>query len=434
MKSIKKRSKSRAKYTPSTILSIGHYDIDYSITLSEEDALKYHIEDITQLNTVEDISFLIENQYLWDRIKLKTDNNTINLLLYLNKISYDINKSYIEYIAFEKPIYYNDSVKLMLKTVNDLNFFFVNNYPLNPGTKKYFSLTIKYKDKERVIKFDKNESDEKNNNADNEVQNEGSTNDVQKEEKVEKEEITENNNKNENYLNNKENPFNKIKLDCAKYNYFICSIEDSLLIDPFEDFIEFVIYVKIKYGALITIEYSDVSEYFTDKDSMTLLNKLYLVTDIFLFDEKDTINNFKQHYEIVTKENSKKKYFSDKVSEEGTEIYNHNYNEDDKSQVSIKLYLNQNISLRKKKEMTEKDLYEYFRRTIACNGTLSILNSKLGIFLDNNFSKVTFIEVPLNIKATTLSYDIKPFPKLTHTTVDLVELYKGTLRIRRGFF
>ena len=435
MKSIKKRSKSTPKYTPSTILSIGHYDIDYSITLSEEDALKYHIGDVTQLNSVEDISFLIENHYLWEKIQMKTDNNTINLLLYLNKISYDTNKSYIEYIAFEKPIYYNDSVQLMLKTVNDLNFFFVNNYPLNPESKKYFSLTIKYKDKEKVINFDKKENDEKNNNSDNEVQNEGSTNDAQKEEKEEKDENVENKN-NDNEIKNKENPFNKIKLDCSKYNYFICSIEDSLVIDPFEYFIEFVIYIKMNYGALITIEYGDVSDYFTDKESMTLLNKLYLVTDIFLFDEKDTINNFKQHYEIVTKDNCKKKYFCDKDQDDKSELIsqNYNFNDDDKSQISIKLYLNQNISMRKKKEMNEKDLYEYFRRTIACNGTLSILNSKLGIFLDNNFSKVTFIEVPMNIKATTLSYDIKPYPKLTHTTVDLVELYKGTLRIRRGFF
>jgi hypothetical protein len=41
---------------------------------------------------------------------------------------------------------------------------------------------------------------------------------------------------------------------------------------------------------------------------MTLLNKLYLITDIFLFDEKEVLSNFKKHYEILTKENSKKIY------------------------------------------------------------------------------------------------------------------------------
>ncbi len=438
MKASKKRSKSVSKFTPSTILSIGHYDIDYSITLNDDDVLKFHIDDITKLSKYEDISFIIENQYLWDKIQMKTKNKAINLLLYLNKISADSNKSYIEYVAFEEPVFYNESVKNMIKTVNDFNFFFVNNYPLTPSEKKYFSLTIKYKNKETVFNFDHCEGDEKNNNIDNEIQREGN------EEK--KEEVG-----NENFLKNENNPFNKIKLDCSAYNYFICSIEESLQISPYEDFIEFVVYVKLTYGSLITIEYEDVSENFTDKDSMTLLNKLYLITDIFLFDEKDTIKNFKQHYEKFTKENSKRKYKFNENSKENKEnqtnsdVQSQNYtsemniNEDSKSQLPS--YQNKNGNqnrytpiTRRSKEMTEKDLFEYFRRTIACNGALSILNSKLGIFLDSNFSKITFIEVPMNIKAIILSYDIKPHPKLSHTTVDLVELYKGILRQKRDFF
>ena len=438
MKAAKKRSKSVSKYTPSTILSMGHYDIDYSITLSEDDALKFHIDDVTQLKNYEDISFIIENQSLWNKIQMKTENKSINLLLYLNKISSDSNKSYIEYISFEEPVFYNESVKNMIKTVNDFNFFFVNNCPLTPESKKYFSLTIKYKNKETVFNFDHIENDDKNKNVDNEIQKEGG------EEKKEKEK------ENENYLKNENNPFNKIKLDCSAYNYFICSIEESLEINPYDDFIEFVVYVKLTYGALITIEYGDVSEHFTDKDSMTLLNKLYLITDIFLFDEKDALNNFKQHYEIFTKENSKRKYkFNEnnkenKESQPNSDVQSQNYSEinvyeESKSQMSpYKIKQENKIRFtpvtRRSKEMTEKDLFEYFKRTIACNGSLSILNSKLGIFLDSNFSKVTFIEVPMNIRATILSYDIKPHPKLSHTTVDLVELYKSILRQKRDFF
>ena len=159
MKVTRKRAKSVSKYTPSTILSLGHYDIDYYITLSEEDMLKFHIEDVTQLKKYEDISFIIENQYLWQKIQLKTENRFINLLLYLNKISNDSNKSYLEFIPYEEPVFYNEAVKNMLKTVNDFNFFFVNNCSLNPETKKYFSLTIKYNDQETIFNFDKGEND-----------------------------------------------------------------------------------------------------------------------------------------------------------------------------------------------------------------------------------------------------------------------------------
>ena len=77
--------------------------------------------------------------------------------------------------------------------------------------------------------------------------------------------------------------------------------------------------------------------------------------------------------------------------------------------------------------LTEKDIFDYFRLDIACNGTLSILNSKLGIFIDQNFSKVTFIEVPMNSKALILSYALKPHPKLYPSTLHKVEKYWGVL-------
>ena len=424
MKVTRKRAKSVSKYTPSTILSLGHYDIDYYITLSEEDMLKFHIEDVTQLKKYEDISFIIENQYLWQKIQLKTENRFINLLLYLNKISNDSNKSYLEFIPYEEPVFYNEAVKNMLKTVNDFNFFFVNNCSLNPETKKYFSLTIKYNDQQTIFNFDKGEND----------------NEIQKESGEEKNK--EEGKKGETYLKNENNPFNKIKCDCPQYNYFICSIEESLSIQPYEDFIEFVIYAKLNYGALLAIEYGNISDNFNDKESMTLLNKLYLITDIFLFDEIDAIYNFKKHYEIFTKEKSKKKYFAngENLSDEQSQNNKSEFNDDIKSQISIQNNIKQknlnryNSVTRRRKDMTVKDLFEYFKKTIACNGALSILNSKLGIFLDVNFSKVTFIEVPMNIKATLLSYDIKPYPKLSHNNVDLVELYKGILRQKRDFF
>ena len=427
-----KKSKKKSKSIPTSILSLGHYDLNYSITLNEEDILKYHIEDIENLTSYDDIKFIVENQYLWGKMEILTENSFINLLLYLNKIS--INKSYIEYIAYEQPVFYNNSVKEMLITVNELNFLFVNDCPLNPESKKSFSLTIKYKDKQTVIDFNQLEN-ENNNDANDETKKEsgGENQDSNKEQ----------NNENEKYLENENNVFNKVKLQCQKFNYFICSIGETIEINPFKDFIEFAVYAKLTFGALLAIEYGDVSEFFGDKDSMTLLNKLYLLTDIFLFDEKDAINNFKKHYEILTKDKEKKKYLFDEHKDNQSNydvqsIYQRSEINDDKKSQVTSLNKNNNYSApiikKKEKEMTVKDLFEYFKRTIACNGALSILNSKLGIFIDENFTKLTFIEVPMNIKATELSYEIKPYPKLSHTTVDLVKLYKENLSKERPFF
>ena len=438
MKVAKKRAKSLNKIVPPKILSLGYYDINYTITLSEDDMLKFHIENLANLTSIEDISFIMENQYLWAKIFLETENKAINLLLYLNKISMESNKSYIEYIPYEQPVYYNSKVKEMFETVNDFHYFFVNACPLIPESKKYFSLTIKYKDQQTVITFDRCEGeDDANKNVDNEVMKEGSYQQNNEEQQ---------NDENDQNLKNENNVFNKVKLQFQKYNYFICSIEESIKNEPykFEDLIEFVANLKLKYGALITVEYDDISNYFSDKESMTQLNKLYLITDIFLFDQVDTVNNFKKHYELLTKEKEKDKnkyQFDERKDNQSNydvqSIYQRCENDDVKSQVSSNnnvKKINNQIKRKKEKEMTVRDVFEYFKRTIACNGALSILNSKLGIFLDENFSKVTFIEVPMNIKAIELSYEIKPYPKLSHTTVDLVQFYKDNLNKKRPFF
>ena len=455
---MKSKSKSIQRYIPSIILSMGHYDINYSITLNDDDLLKYKIDDLTALKTYEDISFIINNKYLWNKIEIETDNKIINTLLYINKISKDTNKSYTEYISIETPFYYNKEVEAMIKTVNDFNFFFVNDCHLDPETKKYFKLKIKYKNQETEFTFEKNENEkikdnndeQENKNSDNINSNNVCLKEENKEEEKKAEDLNENKKEeNTSYLKNPKNIFNKIKLDCVNYNHFLCLIEDTLKISPYEDFIEFIVYLKITYNTLISIEYNDVSNLFNDKDSMALLNKIYLLTDIFLFEEKDAHNNFKKHYEILSEGNDKKNNkFDESKNQKGKEKENMEENNKNK----IQSQLNSNINSKKKMEnnkssnvigskynnyektLSEKDIFDYFKHTIACNGSLSIYSNKLAIFLDNNFSKITFIEVPMNSKAIILSYEIKPYPKLTHSTVDLVESYRGKLRQKKDFF
>jgi len=327
----------------------------------------------------------------------------------------------------------------MIKTVNDFNFFFVNDCHLDTETKKYFKLKIKYQNQETEFIFDKKEDKKDDSNENNDKDEHAK--DIKEESKEEKKIEDANENKkeedNKGYLKNPKNIFNKIKLDCVNYNHFLCLIEDTLNISPYEDFIEFVVYLKLTYNTLISIEYNDVSNLFNDKDSMTLLNKIYLLTDIFLFEEKDAHNNFKKHYEILSEGNKKndenKNQKENNENLEENKIYSNISSrkrlENNKSNNAISSKYNNN-----ERTLSEKDIFDYFKQTIACNGSLSIYSNKLAIFLDNNFSKITFIEVPMNSKATILSYEIKPYPKLTHTTVDLVEAYRGKLRQKKDFF
>ena len=521
MKQIRKRSKSVSNLHITKVLALGHYKIDYSLTLDDDDMRAFNLTDISKLKTYSDIKFIVESLSLWSKIRLTTDNNWVNLLLYLNRINTESNKVYLEFISYEKPVYLNNEVKQMLQTVNDTNYFFVNETALVPEEKKTFTLTIKFRDRTQVINFGELEDEEKNNNVDNEIQEEGITKNKENTQEGEEQE-----------QNLSGSIFEKVKLTCDSYNYFLCCIGESLETSPYEDFVEFVVDAKLKYGALIVTEFGDHVEYFSDKETMTLLNKLYLITDIFLFDEKEALSNFKAHYEILTKENSKKIYkfgeievnnypfgkggkpktarneenkISDPEQENENNINsdnniienkgedgeqkgetdeqqgetdeqkgeieneNENENEDNKvngdeidkdkknsemnkeenksqmpsrvnSQANIKknnIYHNSIIPFNhrgKLKLLTEKDIFDYFRFDIACNGGLSILNSKLGIFIDENFSKVTFIEVPMNSRALIFSYDIKPHPKLYPSTLHKVEKYWAVLRGDRNYF
>ena len=488
MKKLRKRSNSMSNLHITKVLALGHYNIDYSITLNDDDMRAYNLTDITKLRTYEDIKFIVENISLWNKIRLTTDNNWVNLLLYLNRVNNESNKIYLEFISYEEPVYLNKDVKQMLTSVNETNYFFVNETALTRQFKKNFSLTIRFRDRFTVINFSDLEDDERNNNIDNEIQEEGVT--KIKESAKEETEIYD--------QNNTESIFNKIKLSCESYNYFLNSIGETLETSPYEDYVEFVIEAKLKYGALIVTEYGDYVEYFSDKETMTLLNKLYLITDIFLFDEKEALSNFKKHYEILTKENSKKVYKFGEIEvnnypfgsegkpqtqrhdeknisepnhyeneedngeneehkDENENNNEHNENEEDnnknekennKSQMSsrvksgvkikkVKIYQSSIIPFNhrgKLRLLTEKDIYDYFRFDIACNGGLSILNSKLGIFIDENFSKVTFIEVPMNSKALIFSYELKPHPKLYPSTLHKVEKYWAVLRGDRDYF
>ena len=458
-----RKSKSVENIVPTTLLSIGYYDIDYSITLNDDDIKKFKIDDITSLSTYQDFYFILENKYLWNKIQIDTVNKNINLLLYMNKVGSEFTKAYVEYIAYEKPIFLNNEIELMVKTVNDFNFFFVNSTPLFPDKKKYFTLKVIYKDKEAIFNLSGEEkSDENQNNIkknENDApKNEQNPNDENQEKPINEENKNNGENNKKNILQNKDNIFNRISLDCEQYDFFICTIQDSVSIKNYQDFIEFLTYIKLNFGTLIAIEYNNFCEYFVDKESMTLLNKIYLLTDIFLLDNKDTIANFKKHYETFGNEKEKKKDDLEEKKAENQNKENENIEEEKtyrplkpenilekednkqinqienkKSQKNIPK-INVKNKNKDKFENNEKELFDYFKRKIACNGALSILNTKLGIFIDNNFSKITFIEVPMNTKALILSYDIKPYPKLTHTTVDLVDFYKSTLKKNREYY
>ena len=184
----------------------------------------------------------------------------------------------------------------------------------------------------------------------------------------------------------------KIELECNSYDYYLTNITDAFLFNIIEDYIEFLTLLKTKHNANIIIHYTDVTEKFTSHDDMININKIYLLTDTFIIDTKSAYMNFNQHYKTFNTKNKN-----------NTDIEANKVN-------------------------------SYFINSICCGGQLSLINSKVAILYEENLSKITLIEVPSTGKSIILNYDIKPFPKINHTNVDLIEEYKRVLKENADYY
>ena len=380
----KKQVKNNSKVNEIKVLGIGHYQIEYYIELTDEDLKFLGIEDISNLNKLEDFSFLITDQNFINRFDIKTENDSLNTLLFMNKSLNDNNKLNIEYIPFETPIFnvQESEFEELFNKVNQKFNLNIINIPLFKNQHTKVKLTINNGDNEQSIEIGNgSEKDfeyyvEKRSSA--QVFSGDSLDMFGK--KISKGQNKQQKNENSEKL------FDDIILLSKRYHYFICFSDDFAEINPLEDFIDFINNLKLRYGANIITNFSDTTAKFGSDEQMSNLNKIYLLTDTTITNVNDAIKNFNEH--------------------------SNKYQTKQKKDELIK----------------EKDIEDYYIHSIACRGALSITCSKVGFFLDDQFKKISMIEVPNNGKALKLSYDIKPYPKINHQNVELIEKYREKLK------
>ena len=353
------------------VLSMGYIELNYILSLTDEDMEKFKIN-IESLSSIKDLGFLLENKYLWNNIQIRTNNFLLNTLLYVNKVS--DNKVYIEYIPFELPTFdkQEKEIEKMIHDINDLNLLFISDIDLFPS-KCSISLVIQHSGESKVFTLGKCTSDNKENKDSININSNTKSN-------------------NNKIVKNENSPLNKIRLSCKKYDYFIIDIKEASEIQPFDDFIEFITYLKVLCNSNIIIKFDNKINSFTDREGLIQLNKVYLLTDTFLINTNEAINSFNQHYQAFS------------------------------------------TNTNSVHQIDEKNLNDYFITTIVCGGSLSLVTSKIGFILDNNLSKLTIIEVPNNVKPLITSYELKPYPKINHSNIELVENYKYVLKSNHDYF
>ena len=157
------------------IITFGSLHLLLKLKLEQEDLKSVNFKNLKNL---EDLSFLTDNEKLWNKIELVSKNELLQLLLQANKIKH--NKNIISYLVFGK-IEYDEKQNQFQKLIDCVlldNGLIIKSYQVCEST---VSITLKLTYKKAVKKFviygeedyydDDEEEADKNEEAEEEKQN-----------------------------------------------------------------------------------------------------------------------------------------------------------------------------------------------------------------------------------------------------------------------
>lgn len=142
------------------IFSLSNLNITFSLEFCNKDIEKYSIN-FTELNTLKDLSFIKNDPNLFDKIELKSNDDLINILLYMNRINK--NKIFIQYITLNE-IYFNEEQKEFKDFIYKLmesNFLFVSSEKIFNSINNTINLEIIYGNEKKIFPLNSTQDDDK---------------------------------------------------------------------------------------------------------------------------------------------------------------------------------------------------------------------------------------------------------------------------------
>ena len=196
------------------LLSFGSVKLLFTLNLEKGDLTNYKLK-WNDLNSLTDLKFIRENKDLWKRIEISSTNDTLNILLQINKSCKKLVK--IGYVGFKKITYKDDQVDFcdFIEEITKQNGLYITSCDVCKSIVS-IQLLLKYKNIEKIFmlsgvstpitkenkKEDNNNSNK--NNDDKKVNEEDSKNNEEKGENKNKDEEN-NKNKNDDMKQEKEN-------------------------------------------------------------------------------------------------------------------------------------------------------------------------------------------------------------------------------------
>lgn len=314
---------------PGDLLAFGSVNFLLTLNLDENDLTKYKLnwENLSSLN---DLKFIINHQKFWKRIELTSNNEAMNVILYINKTSPKLIK--IGYVGLKKIIFKEkeEDFKDFIFSVTRQNGLFITSCDICNCTIS-IQLLLKYEEKEKIfllcgkstdIKKPKNDLKKINNyneeNENNKYNDEIKVNvkivyedDKNNDKEENKQEKENNNNSGENSNKNEEinsviegkkkkkkiNPFINIyqnNINISEFNYIYFNFSDIVEGELKEKIklahlFEFFQDIKIRTKSKIILNFEEETEIFKYRNENEIFKDLLSITDLFIFYNKNKL-------------------------------------------------------------------------------------------------------------------------------------------------
>ena len=322
------------KIGPGDFLAFGSINLLFTLNLTKHDLSKYKLN-WEDLETLDNLRFIRKHKHFWKRIDLSSDDNTMNILLNINKTSQKLIK--IGYVGLKKMVFQDNQIDFQefIITITKQNGLYLTSFNVCKCTISV-QLLLKYENEEKKFLLcgtlknaeepEKKEDDENKDNKENknfkDKKNYEEDKNNEKEEKKEEKENNENlnkkeyeedkkaeNEKKEEHMNTEE-LISKIDGDNEVNNPFVNIVDNNINAGDFhfiyfnfndykngefkgkirlEHLFEYFQDIKIRTKAKIILNFEEEAEVFKNQNKDEIFKDLLSITDLFIFYNKNKL-------------------------------------------------------------------------------------------------------------------------------------------------
>ena len=291
------------------IFSMGPINLIFELEFEKNDLRNYSLDvnynskyyKFEEIDSLKGLHFLLNNELIWNKIKIKTENQTLNQLLSINQNSEE--KCLIDYIGFGPLLFENEESFFngIFNYVTKKYYLSINENFLDENFSSEFTIELKYQNNSKTIKFEKNKDNQDNAN---EIKDKNENNN---EEDIEN--INELKESKKLIIKRKESVLNKIIPSLKKYELIYINYNEIEKIPgdfQLDDLYDLLTLFRNKGSTIFFNFYDPEIDYIKELPFENEENKiLFDLIQIFFYD-LNQVQNRKIYYQKKIKENNNK--------------------------------------------------------------------------------------------------------------------------------